>query len=83
MVSGDSGAWDPKFERMFNDWDLEAIQTFLDLLNNHVIHPQSKDKLTWKGNASRAFTVKDYFILLEGAPSSSIPTNILLNPHTP
>ena len=79
--TGDSDAWDPKFERLFNDWELEAVQAFLGVLNNCVIRPQTKDKIVSKGNASRVFTVKDYFNLLEGAYSD--PVNIIWNPHIP
>ena len=25
VVSGEAVAWDPKFVRLFNDWELEAV----------------------------------------------------------
>ena len=81
--TSDSGAWDPKFEWLFNDWELEAVQAFLGVLNKHVICPQTKDKIVRKGNASRVFTVKDYFNLPKGALFGPVPINIIWNPHIP
>ena len=34
VFSGDQGVWDPKFERPFNDWELEAVQTFIGQINS-------------------------------------------------
>ena len=83
MKSGGFGAWNPKFERHFNDCELETVQAFLGLLNNSCINPQQKDKLIWKGNAFKGFTLKAYFNILEGVTSISVPTKILWNPHVP
>ena len=30
---------DPKFLRSFNDWELEAIQEFIEVTNNIIISP--------------------------------------------
>ena len=81
--SGGSSAWNPKFERRFNVWELETIQAFLGLLNKSCINPQQKDKLIWKGNTFEGFTVKAYFNILEGATSVLVPIKILWNPHVP
>ena len=67
VEQGGFGAWDPKFERHFNDWEMEAVQAFIGLINDRYIRPQSKDTLIWKGNASGGFTVMAYFNILEGA----------------
>ena len=55
------GAWDPKFLRPFNDWELDAIQEFIGLTSNIKISSLEKDKLIWKGDDSSCFTVKGYF----------------------
>ena len=39
------GAWDPKFLRSFNDWELEAIQEFIEVTSNIIISPLEKDNL--------------------------------------
>ena len=43
------GAWDPKFLRSFNDWELEPIQEFIEVTSNIKISPLEKDNLVWKG----------------------------------
>ena len=77
------GTWDPKFLRPFNDWEMEAIQAFVDLTSNNSITPMVKDKMVWKGADSGCFKVKAYFRLLEGASPHSIPTKMLWNPYVP
>ena len=44
--TSERGAWDPKFERSFNDWELEAVQQLLSVLSNLYIYPHLKDKVT-------------------------------------
>ena len=52
------GAWDPKFLRYFNDWELETIKEFIEVTSNIKISPFEKDNLFWKGDVSGSFTVK-------------------------
>ena len=66
------GAWDPKFMRFFNDWELEAIQEFIEVTSNIRISPLEKDNLVWKGDMSRSFTGKAYF---------NLPSKMLWNQH--
>ena len=40
------GAWDPKFMRSFNDWEMEAIQGFIMVISNIKFSPLEKDKLS-------------------------------------
>ena len=83
VVTSEKGACDPKFERSFNEWELEAVQDLLSLLRNRSIHPQLEDKVIWKGSALGGFYVKTFFNILEGFPSCSAPSKILWNPHIP
>ena len=77
------GAWDPKFLRPFNDWEMDEIQAFIDLTSNNSISPTIKDKMVWKGADFGCFNIKAYFRLLEGASPHSIPTKMLWNPYVP
>ena len=80
VVQGGLGAWDPKFLRPFNDWEMDTIQAFIGLTSNGFITLMVKDKMIWKGDVSGCFTVKAYFNLLEGASPYSVPTKMLWNP---
>ena len=77
------GAWDPKFMRYFNDWELEAIQEFIEATRNFKISPLEKDNLVWKGDVSGSFMVKAYFNLLEGVSPHEVPCKMLWNQHIP
>ena len=57
VVQGGLGAWDPKFLRPFNDWEMDTIQAFIGLTSNSFITLMVKDKMIWKG---------DVFWLLHG-----------------
>ena len=81
--SGEDGAWNPRFSRAFNDWDLEQVQNFIELNNNKLIIPQKKDRIVWKGNKNGQFSVKVYYHQLEVGPPLKAPTNIIWNPYVP
>ena len=83
VVHGGLGAWNPKFLRPFNDWEMDAIQAFIVLTSNGVIAPLVKDKLIWMGDISSCFMVKAYFNHLEGVSPSSVPTKMHWNPYVP
>ena len=48
--SGENGAWNPRFSRAFNDWELEQVQNFIGLTNNKLIILRKKDRIVWKEN---------------------------------
>ena len=37
---GEIGAWNPRFSRAFNDWEIEQVQIFIGLTSNKLIIPQ-------------------------------------------
>ena len=59
--SGDMGAWNPRFLRPFNDWEMDSVQHFISLMVNKSLSPQKRDVLFWKGDIEGKFTVKAYF----------------------
>ena len=59
--SGSYGAWNPRFLRPFNDWEMEVVQNFICSTNNNKIMPQKRDRILWKGDKTGHFTVKAYF----------------------
>ena len=73
VVQEGLGAWDPKFLRLFDDWEMDAIQAFIGFVSNCVITPLVKDKLIWKSDVSGCFTINAYFNHLDGAPPPPPP----------
>ena len=37
--------WNPRFNRDFNDWELESIQNFFGLLNSKKANPKKWDNI--------------------------------------
>ena len=81
--SRETGAWNPRFSRAFNDWEMEQVQIFIGLTSNKLIIPRKKDRIVWKGNKNGQFSAKGYCNLMEGGPSRKAPTNIIWNPYVP
>ena len=79
----EDGAWNLRFSRAFNDWELEQVQNFIRLTNNKLIIQRKKDRIVWKGNKNGQFLVKVYCSLLEVGPPLKAPTNIIWNPYVP
>ena len=48
--SGDFGAWNLRFLRPLNDWEMEQVQHFIGLTNFKHTFLQKKDRLMWKGD---------------------------------
>ena len=69
--TGGNGVWNLKFNRGFNDWELECIQNFLGLLNSKKANSQKRDNLVWKVAKNGSFTMKENFTLGERKPSFS------------
>ena len=77
------GAWNLRFIRPFNDWELETVHVFIGVLNISSISPHLKDKMIWKGDSSGCFTIKAYFNFLEGESPWPAPIKILWNHYAP
>ena len=74
VVLGEVGAWDPKFGRLFNDWEMEAVQAFLSVLDNKAIHHASME-----GQYFGDFYSKSFLQYFGSIPSISAPIEILWN----
>ena len=81
MRSG--GGWNLKFERHFNDWEMEEVQKFICIVNSKNLRPQSRGKLRWKETKDGIFTVKSSFDLLEGGRQQLVPVKMIWNSIVP
>ena len=77
------GGWNFRFERHFNDWELEVVQNFLSIMNSRSCSPQLRNKLWWKETKSGSYFVMSCFDLLESRRQHQVPIKMLWNPIVP
>ena len=65
-VTWTGGGWNFRFERHFNDWELEEAQRFLRTVSTKSLSPLSNGRLKWNGVKIGMFLVKFSYDLLEG-----------------
>ena len=56
--------WEVTFSRLAQDWELESISSFLELLYFINILSTDKDKICWKPLWSKGFQVKSFYTQL-------------------
>jgi hypothetical protein len=50
--------WDVLFTRSVQDWELESISSFMDLIYSIQVQGTGEDKISWGSPDSKDFTVK-------------------------
>ena len=55
------GGWDLRFERHFNDWELETVENLFNLIKDKKINPLEEDRRAWKLSKDGRFSVKSSF----------------------
>ena len=63
--------WDVIFTRSVQDWELESISSFMDLLYSNLGQGLGEDKLSWGNPDSKVFNVKRSYRCLSSPPSRS------------
>ena len=58
---GDFVHQEVKFTRLVQDWELESISSFLELLYSVNINRYEEDKMCWKLSPDKGFQVKSYY----------------------
>ena len=58
---GGSVHWEVNFTRLIQDWELESISSFLDLLYSVTVHRDEEDKLIWKLSPGKGFQLKAFY----------------------
>ena len=63
--------WDFHFVRNVNNWELESLTSFKDLLYSCHMEGVGEDRMGWRNRATKGFTVKNFYSCL--CPSHSAP----------
>ena len=63
--------WDLYFVRPIQDWELESLMTFMDIIYDMVIRGIGEDKMCWNPNQKKGFKISTFYHLLGAPPSTS------------
>ena len=77
------GGWNPIFLRSFNDWEMEEVERFWQVLHKQKIRPFIEDKILIKGSRNDAFSVKIMYRVLDCSPQVAFPSRSIWNPIIP
>ena len=77
------GGWNPIFLRSFNNWEMEEVDRFLQILCRKQINPLMEDKILFKGSRNEGFSVKIMYWVLDCPPQVEFPARSIWNPIIP
>ena len=72
------GTWKLRFARSFNDWEMDEVENFINLVNNKKTNQMVKDRLLWKGDKNGIFSVKASIAHIEGGNLKAVPLKVIL-----
>ena len=70
---GNSFHWNMSFMRAVQDWELESLGSFLNLLYSSRTHPRDVDRMLWSPTSSHGFEVKNYYKILQAREPCLFP----------
>ena len=65
--------WDLWFYRDFEDWELTASYSLLQLIQSHIPRGDRSDTLCWRLKGDGKFDTRSYYHAIRGASNSLFP----------
>ncbi|KAJ9682276.1 hypothetical protein PVL29_018248 [Vitis rotundifolia] len=71
------GSWTPRFNRPFNDWELEEVERLLCCLDGKKVRVDEEDRVRWMDSKDGDFLVKSLYRALQLVSLASFPLKII------
>uniref|UniRef100_A0A2N9I6S0 V-ATPase proteolipid subunit C-like domain-containing protein n=1 Tax=Fagus sylvatica TaxID=28930 RepID=A0A2N9I6S0_FAGSY len=75
--------WDLDFTRSVQDWELESVSTFLDILYSTKVQGSGADTLLWSTSGKKDFSVSNYYRVLLPRVAVGFPWKAIWKPKAP
>ena len=72
-------SWTPRFNRPFNDWELEKVERLLGCLDGKKVRVDEEDRVRWMDSNDGVFSVKSLYRALQPVSFASFPSKIIWN----
>ena len=79
LAERDRGGWNPCFTRVFNDWEVEKTERFLERIHGKKVLGDVEDMVFWIKTKSGKFLVKSLYFALEAGCPSLFPSTCIWN----
>ena len=75
--------WDLRFYRAFEDWELAASYSLLQLIQTRIPRGDRSDTLGWRLKGDRKFDIRSYYHAIRGALNSLFHSKGVWKPKIP
>ena len=75
------GNWTPRFNRPFNNWEMEEVGRLLCCLDGKMVRVDEEDRVRWMDSKDGAFSVKSLYRALQPVSIASFPMKIIWNSY--
>jgi hypothetical protein len=83
QVHNASTHWELDFIRPVQDWEMESLSSFLNLLYSVQVQSNNNDKLCWKPTPQLGFKVSSYYEVLNRREDYTFPWKSIWKPKVP
>ena len=76
-------SWDFNFTRHAQDWELDAVASFLELLSSSSVKGYGEDRLCWRRSSKEGFKVRSYHKYLSSSAGIAVPWKRIWKTNAP
>ena len=75
--------WEVTFVRNLQDWEIESLVSFLDLLYFFSLHESGVDQFCWQRKTKKGFSTRSYYCCLTAPTTMQFPWKGIWKPKAP